>query len=152
MPSFTKEQSRTIKRLAQTQGQLIQSAKLAGVGELAAGIAHEINNPLTTIIGLASLLLDTSVPTAEHKRHEVRMINQEARRARDIVRGLLNFARADTPKRQPTDLNQLIEECIFLVYTKSISYKIELHKSLDPLPGNVPRRQPDEAGYRQFTQ
>ena len=129
------EQNRTIERLAETQGQLIQSAKLAGVGELAAGIAHEINNPLTTIIGLASLLLDTSVPTTEHERHEdLRMINQEARRARDIVRGLLNFARADTPKRQPTDLNQLIEECIFLVYTKSISYKIELHKSLDPLP------------------
>ncbi|HXV42452.1 MAG TPA: GAF domain-containing protein [Anaerolineae bacterium] len=129
------DQSHTIKRLAETQRQLIQSAKLAGVGELAAGIAHEINNPLTTIIGLASLLLDTSVPTAERERHEdLRMINQEARRARDIVRGLLNFARADTPKRQPTDLNQLIEECIFLVYTKSVSYKIELRKLLEPLP------------------
>jgi signal transduction histidine kinase len=129
------DQSHAIKRLAETQRQLIQSAKLAGVGELAAGIAHEINNPLTTIIGLASLLLDTSVPTAEQERHEdLRMINQEARRARDIVRGLLNFARADTPKRQPTDLNQLIEECIFLVYTKSVSYKIELRKLLEPLP------------------
>jgi signal transduction histidine kinase len=114
---------------------LIQSAKLAGVGELAAGLAHEINNPLTTIIGLASLLLDTSVPTGEHERLEdLRMINQEARRARDIVRGLLNFARVDTPKRQPTDLNQLIEECILLVYTKSVSFKIELRKSLESLP------------------
>lgn len=129
------EQSRTIKRLAETQRQLIQSAKLAGVGELAAGLAHEINNPLTTIIGLASLLMDTGVPTAEYERLEdLHMINQEARRARDIVRGLLNFARADTPKREVTDLNQLIEECIFLVYTKNISYKIELHKALDPLP------------------
>lgn len=129
------DQNRTIKRLAETQRQLIQSAKLAGVGELAAGLAHEINNPLTTIIGLASLLMDTGIPTAEDERLEdLGMINQEARRARDIVRGLLNFARADTPKREITDLNQLIEECIFLVYTKNVSYKIELHKSLEPLP------------------
>lgn len=129
------EQSRAIKRLAETQRQLIQSAKLAGVGELAAGIAHEINNPLTTIIGLASLLMDTSVPTTEYERVEdLRMINQEARRARDIVRGLLNFARADIPKQVTTDLNQLIEECVFLVYTKSVSHKIELRKSLEPLP------------------
>jgi signal transduction histidine kinase len=129
------DQNRTIKRLAETQRQLIQSAKLAGIGELAAGLAHEINNPLTTIIGLASLLMDTNVPTAEGERLEdLGMINQEARRARDIVRGLLNFARADTPKREITDLNQLIEECIFLVYTKNVSYKIELHKSLEPLP------------------
>ncbi len=129
------EQTRTIKRLAETQSQLIQSAKLAGVGELAAGIAHEINNPLTTIIGLASLLMDTSVPSSEHERLEdLRMINQEARRARDIVRGLLNFARAAPPRREPTDLNQLIEESILLVYTKSVSHKIELRKSLESLP------------------
>jgi signal transduction histidine kinase/uncharacterized protein YigA (DUF484 family) len=129
------DQGQAIVRLAETQRQLVQTAKLAGVGELAAGIAHEINNPLTTIIGLASLLLDGSVPAPEHEQAEdLRMINQEARRARDIVRGLLNFARADTPKRQITDLNQLIEECIFLVYTKSVSHKIELQKSLQPLP------------------
>jgi signal transduction histidine kinase len=129
------EQARALKRLAETQTQLIQSAKLAGVGQLAAGIAHEINNPLTTIIGLASLLLDTSVPADEAERLEdLHMINQEARRARDIVRGLLNFARADTPKPEPADLNQLIEGSIPLVYTKSISHKIQLHKKLQPLP------------------
>jgi signal transduction histidine kinase len=129
------EQARALQRLADTQSQLVQSAKLAGVGQLAAGIAHEINNPLTTIIGLASLLLDTSVPADEAEQHEdLRMINQEARRARDIVRGLLNFARADTPKPEPADLNQLIEECIPLVYTKSVSHKVELQKNLEPLP------------------
>ncbi|MBE7469941.1 MAG: GAF domain-containing protein [Anaerolineales bacterium] len=129
------EQSWAIKRLAETQRQLVQSAKLAGVGELAAGIAHEINNPLTTIIGLTSLLLDTKAPTTQREQIEdLQMVNREARRARDIVRGLLNFARADTPKREVTNLNRLIEECIFLVYTKSISHKIELRKSLEPLP------------------
>ncbi len=129
------EQANTIRRLAETQNQLVQSAKLAGVGQLAAGIAHEINNPLTTIIGLTSLLLDTSTPTDEAERLEdLELINQEAWRARDIVRRLLNFARTDTPKRQPTDLNQLIEESIQLVYTKGVSHRIELRKILQPLP------------------
>lgn len=129
------EQGWAIRRLAETQRQLVQSAKLAGVGELAAGIAHEINNPLTTIIGLTSLLLDTNAPSNKDEQIEdLQMVNREARRARDIVRGLLNFARADTSKRQVTNLNRLIEECIFLVYTKNISYKIELQKYLEPLP------------------
>ncbi len=129
------EKIRTIERLAETQSQLVQSAKLAAVGELAAGVAHEINNPLTTIMGFTSLLLDTSVPSTEEERQEdLQMVYEEARRARDIVRSLLDFARGDTPKRQPTDLNQLIEDAIFLVYTKSVSQKIELEKSLTPLP------------------
>jgi signal transduction histidine kinase len=129
-------QTRTIKRLAETQHQLIQSAKLAAVGELAAGVAHEINNPLTTIIGLASLLLDSPyLASADGESYEdLQMINQEARRARDIVRSLLDFARADTPKRRPADFNQLIEEAIFLVYTKSVSQKVLLEKSLAQLP------------------
>jgi signal transduction histidine kinase len=129
------EKIRTINRLAETQSQLVQSAKLAAVGELAAGIAHEINNPLTTIIGFTSLLLDTSMPSTKDERNEdLQMIYEEARRAKEIVRNLLNFARADTPKRQPIDLNHLIEEAILLVYTKSVSQKIELKKSLTPLP------------------
>lgn len=128
------EKIRTIERLAETQNQLVQSAKLAAVGELAAGVAHEINNPLTTIIGFTSLLRDTSVPASEEQRQQdLETIYEEARRAKDIVRSLLDFARADTPKRQPMDLNQLIEEAILLVYTKSVSQKIELRKSLAPL-------------------
>jgi signal transduction histidine kinase len=130
------EQGRTIKSLAETQHQLIQSAKLAAVGELAAGVAHEINNPLTTIIGLTSLLLDMQNVTSPDREayEDLQMVNKEARRARDIVRSLLDFARTDKLKRRPADFNQLIEEAIFLVYTKSVSQKIELRKSLCALP------------------
>lgn len=123
----------TIRRLAETQSQLIQSAKLAAVGELAAGVAHEINNPLTTIINYARLMLDDPDPTPEWP-DDVQTIYEEARRARDIVRNLLDFARTDNPKRQPTDLNALIETAIALVYTKSISHWVTLRKSLHPLP------------------
>lgn len=129
------EQTRTIKRLAETQSQLVQSAKMAAVGELAAGVAHEINNPLTTIIGLTSLLLKPEGDLDdEESREDLQMIYDEARRARDIVRGLLGFARADNPQRQPTDLNQIVENAVFLVYTKSVSQKVELIKELEALP------------------
>ncbi len=133
--SLYEEQTRTIKRLAETQHQLIQSAKLAAVGELAAGVAHEINNPLTTIIGLTSLLADSSVESSEEEWHEdLQMIHAESRRARDIVRNLLDFARADTPKRQPVNLNQLIEETVSLIHTKSYSQRVTIQKTLQSLP------------------
>ena len=129
------EQTETIQRLAETHSQLIQSAKLAAVGELAAGAAHEINNPLTTIINLTTLLLDTSAPTSEKERYEdLQMIHAEARRTRDIVRNLLDFARTDAPKGELVDFNELIEDALLLVYTKGVGKKIELNKQLSSLP------------------
>ena len=127
----------TINRLAETQYQLIQSAKLAAVGELAAGVAHEINNPLTTIIGLTGVLQDTLptlLPDQPEVTEDLQMVYEEARRARDIVRHLLDFARAEPPKLLPTDFNQLVEDAIFLVYPKNLSQKIQLRKSLSDLP------------------
>ena len=131
------KQRQTIKSLAETQYQLVQSAKLAAVGELAAGVAHEINNPLTTIIGLTGVLQDTVptlLPIHDDITEDLQMIYDESRRARDIVRNLLNFARAEPPKLLPTDFNQLVEEAINLVYTKTTSQKVELKKSLAQLP------------------
>ena len=131
------KQRQTIESLAETQYQLVQSAKLAAVGELAAGVAHEINNPLTSIIGLTGVLQDTLptlLPDQGEINEDLQMIYAEARRARDIVRNLLNFARAEPPKLLPVDFNQLIEEAIFLIYTQNISKKIKLRKTLSHLP------------------
>src|SRR5437868_13030032 len=82
-----KEQMAELKR---TQAQLVQSTKLAAIGELAANIAHEINNPLTSVLGFASYLAER-VPPGAPNREELELIQEEAGRARDIVRDLLHF-------------------------------------------------------------
>src|SRR6185369_5731766 len=76
---------RHLSELQQTQAQLIQSAKLAAIGELAANVAHEINNPLTAVLGFASYLSEQVGP-GQPMREELDLIQEEASRARDIVR------------------------------------------------------------------
>jgi len=122
-----------ISQLEDTQAQLVQSARLAAVGELAAGVAHEINNPLTSIIGFTRLLLEDLPP--DHKiRNDLGTIDREAARARQIVRGLLDFAHSGTPVLSPANLNDLVEEAVALVYTRSVRTKVSLVKNLVPLP------------------
>jgi PAS domain S-box-containing protein len=101
-------------RLKETQAQLVQAAKLAAVGELAAGVAHELNNPLTSVLGFTSLLLNAT-PSESPTRHDLEIIANQARRARDIVRNLLGFARQTKPQRLPADVNQLLRQTLDLV-------------------------------------
>jgi signal transduction histidine kinase/uncharacterized protein YigA (DUF484 family) len=122
-----------LRRLAETQTQLVQSAKLAAVGELAAGVAHEINNPLTSIIGFTRLLLE-DVATNEQMHHDLEMIDREAARAREIVRRLLDFARTGDPVLTPVDLNALVEDAVMLVCTRSVRTKVAVEKDMAPLP------------------
>jgi signal transduction histidine kinase len=122
-----------MRKLEETQAQLVQSAKLAAVGELAAGVAHEINNPLTSIIGFTRLLLE-DLSADHHMRPDLETIDREAARTRHIVRALLDFARTGDPVLTPTDLNVLIEEAVMLVCTRSVLAKVSLEKDLSPLP------------------
>jgi signal transduction histidine kinase len=95
------------------ENRLIQAAKLAAVGEMAAGIAHELNNPLTTVTGFSELLLEDATPDSEH-REEMEMILREARRASDVVRRLLDFSRHGEPVRTSADLNEIVKDVIAL--------------------------------------
>ena len=101
-------------RLAEDQRQLTQADKLASVGRLAAGVAHEINNPLTGVLSYASFLLDRAQENPE-LRADLEVIVRETKRCREIVRGLLDFARQTPPRRQSTDLNTVARRAVSVV-------------------------------------
>src|SRR5205823_10775054 len=85
--------------------QLVHSERLSAIGELIAGVAHEINNPLQTIVGCVELLLDQR-PSTETR--DLELVRREATRAGQIVRNLLAFVRRNTPDRIVIDLNELV--------------------------------------------
>ena len=98
---------------ARLSSELVHAEKLSAVGELASGVAHEINNPLTTILGLSTLLLDRQdVPAAARAR--IAMISDEASRAARIVQSLLLFARHYPPERRPCSLAESVERVLEL--------------------------------------
>jgi signal transduction histidine kinase len=104
------ELAQSNRSLAQTQEALMQSERLASMGQLAAGVAHEVNNPLGVLLMYAHLLLD-ELDEKNRMREDVKMIAEQADRCRKIVAGLLNFARQSRVRREPTDMRELAESC-----------------------------------------
>jgi len=90
--------------------QIIQSERLAAMGQMIGGFAHELNNPLTAILGYAELLQDSA--TTETARKQVGDLHQQARRAAEIVQNLQYFARPPAPGRSPVDLNELVQRTV----------------------------------------
>jgi signal transduction histidine kinase len=103
--------SRRTQRIPEDR--LIRAAKLISVGEMAAGIAHELNNPLTTVTGFTELILDEIPPDAAY-RADVEMVLQEARRARSVVRRLLDFARQGEGTRSRSDIGEIMDDVLGL--------------------------------------
>jgi two-component system, NtrC family, sensor kinase len=100
------------QRMAESR--LVQAAKLAAVGEMAAGIAHELNNPLTTVSGFSELVLE-ELPKGSGVRNDMELVLREAQRARAVVRRLLDFARQSESARVRSDINEIIEDVLALV-------------------------------------
>ncbi len=123
-------------RLSEAQRQLAQADKLASVGRLAAGVAHEINNPLTGVLTYASLLVDRAKDDAE-LRGDLEVIVRETKRCREIVRGLLDFARQTPPQRQPTDLNAVARRAVAVVMNQlqlsHVALALDLAGDLPPI-------------------
>jgi signal transduction histidine kinase len=101
-------------RIAETQRQLTQADKLASVGRLAAGVAHEINNPLTGVLTYASLLAKRYEQDPQ-TREDLEVIVRETKRCRGIIRELLDFARPTAPARKPTDVNEVVRRSLAVV-------------------------------------
>ncbi len=116
------------KALEQAQAQLIKTEKLASIGQLAAGVAHEINNPLGTIMIYAHIL-QKGFDKDDPRRDDIEIIISEANRAKEIVQGLLSFARETKLKPGPTNINDLLEDVLGLVVNQSLFHNIKIEKN-----------------------
>lgn len=125
------------------QRQLYESAKLASLGELSAGVAHEINNPLNGVINFAQLLKDEPVERSEFERQMIDGIIDEGGRIAEIVRGLLTFARHDENEPRQINLAEMINTSIALFrhqFAKDgVRVEIDIAPDLPPVRGDVSR-------------
>jgi PAS domain S-box-containing protein len=119
------------RKLQETHLQLVNSEKMASLGKLAAGIAHEINNPLGGILIYSSLLME-DLPEEDPKRPDLARVVQEAGRCKEIVRSLLEFARQTEPKMEPVDINRAITDDLFFLENQALFHNIRIVKNLDP--------------------
>ena len=113
------------------QDQLIQSEKLSAIGQLIAGIAHDLNNPLASVVGFADFLKEVpNVPPA--LREPLTVIQEEAERASNIVKNLLGFARKQEHQRRPTPLRPLLDATFVLLRNQLMAHRVEARIEVEP--------------------
>jgi signal transduction histidine kinase/DNA-binding response OmpR family regulator len=147
--SFNQELERRVeertRELRETQNQLIQSEKLASIGQLAAGVAHEINNPIGVMLGFSQVLLKrTAEDSPMHK--PLATIEREGLRCKHIVESLLDFAHYSKPNLERADLNDVIEAALELTTHKATVTNVKTIKRYTP---NLPQVLADQNRLQQ---
>ena len=112
------------------RGEIFREEKAASIGRLVSGVAHELNNPLTGVLGYCDLLLHSNI--SGQVRSDVQKIERESERVAQIVRDLLVFSRQKKPEQNYLDLNPLLEEAISLQSYRLKQFNIKLIKEFDP--------------------
>ncbi|MBA4394720.1 MAG: PAS domain-containing sensor histidine kinase [Desulfobacca sp.] len=123
--------NRMKEELEKTQLQLLQSEKMASLGKLAAGVAHQLNNPLSGITLFTKLVME-EYNLEEGARKDLGRVMEDAERCRDTVKELLEFARQTKHIRRPNDINQAISRTLFLLENQALFQNIDIEKDLDP--------------------
>lgn len=118
------------RELREMQDSMIQSEKLASLGKMAAGIAHEINNPLTTILINTHLILEKTGKNQESYQ-KLNLIAEETSRCSEIVRGMLEFSRQSLPQKTYTDVNETLVNTLELVENQVTFQNIKIEKKLE---------------------
>ncbi len=118
------------KKLAEARMQLFQSDKMASLGRLAAGVAHEINNPLTGVLTYSSFLLKRTKDNPEFQE-DLKVIVRETLRSREIVKSLLDFARQSVPKKVNAHINEIIDKAISVIESQLALNKVKIIKQIE---------------------
>jgi signal transduction histidine kinase/CheY-like chemotaxis protein/Na+-transporting methylmalonyl-CoA/oxaloacetate decarboxylase gamma subunit len=118
------------QQLDQARQQVIQSDKLSALGQLIAGVAHELNNPLTTVIGRAEIMLGQTED--EKTVRNLEQILTQGQRAAKIVKNLLSFARETSPEKQLSDINKILNNVLEIMEYDFRVSNIEVKAQLDP--------------------
>lgn len=133
------------EELVAMHDRVAESERLASVGRLAAGVAHEINNPLGAVLALTALTLEDINPD-DPGRENLEEVVRQAERCRNIVRGLLEFSRHSESHAELTDLNKVLEETLALISRQSFFFNITVVKQMDP---DLPRVMADRSQLQQ---
>jgi signal transduction histidine kinase len=130
----------SLENLQRLQSQLVQKEKLASLGQLVAGAAHEINNPLAAILGYSELLADNKSLNVEQSSM-AQKIGQQARRTRDLVAGLLSFAQQSPSEKSPVDMASLLQRVVNMkamtLEGRKVQVKTSISRSLPAISGNA---------------
>jgi len=123
-------QVRDIERRHMIREQMAQADRLASIGQLSSGIAHEINNPLGVILGYAQLMLRNE-PDGSDRRRDLKTIEKHVRHCKTIVEDLLNFARRSEPKKEKVDIHKTIDDVLGFIRQHSGSNRIDFRTDYD---------------------